>query len=74
LKRDILRDSRHGEVTTLIEGSAPERRFGDWSLAYAGPSHLVAKIVDKAAQDAATAPDRGAEDVLRLLASFSPIA
>lgn len=35
IRRSILVDGRHCDVATLGEGAARERRFADWTLAYA---------------------------------------
>jgi hypothetical protein len=74
LRGDISRDSRHIETLTISEGTASDRRFADWSLAYSGPSFLVAKIVEEARRDAETEPARAADKLLRLLSNFSPLA
>lgn len=73
LRSDISRDSRHADLVTVRESAAPERRFADWSLAYTGASHLVAKVVEEARRDAADQPARAGETLLRLLAKFSPL-
>jgi hypothetical protein len=46
LQASIRRDPRHHAVSTVDENEAATRRFGDWSLAYAGPSLFVADKVE----------------------------
>lgn len=48
LRASILRDPRHQDVTTLIQGAYARQLFSGWSLAYAGPSRFVADTVDRA--------------------------
>lgn len=45
LMRSIGRDPRHADVTVLSEGPTGQRRFADWSLAYAGPATFVDSII-----------------------------
>lgn len=49
----IQRDLRHSEVTVLENGAVSERRFPDWSMAFAGKSNVPATPVTMAAFDAA---------------------
>lgn len=44
----ICRDQRHAEILTLAEGPLARRRFGQWSLAYAGRSLYLARQVEDA--------------------------
>lgn len=46
IRRSITADTRHRAIRTLREGPWTQRRFADWSLAYAGPSLFVADRVD----------------------------
>jgi hypothetical protein len=41
LMASIARDQRHTDIAILEVGSAPARRFPDWTLAYAGRSTFV---------------------------------
>lgn len=38
----ILRDPRHGDVTTLRISTLARRSFPGWSMAYSGPSEYLA--------------------------------
>lgn len=38
----ISRDPRHRDVDVIFRKPIPQRRFGTWQLAYAGPSTFVA--------------------------------
>jgi hypothetical protein len=52
LQASIRRDLRHDAVSTVAEDETATRSFGDWSLAYAGPSLFVADKVEAALDDA----------------------
>ncbi|UZW55378.1 BLUF domain-containing protein [Sphingobium sp. JS3065] len=71
IKAAILRDSRHGDVRTIASGEYAHRRFVTWSLAYAGPSHFVADIVERALSDALENGDEGIEALIQTMSEFS---
>jgi len=73
LMRDIERDSRHEAVEIVRQEKIAARRFGDWTMAYAGTSGYVRAQVE-AARGAARDPAGKAADVaalLRLLHGFA---
>jgi hypothetical protein len=45
LMLSIDRDLRHREVRVTQEGPIVNRRFGDWQLAYQGPSQFVGRPI-----------------------------
>lgn len=47
LRSAILRDERHAEIKTLADGKVPNRSFQNWSLAYAGPSMVVSRALQR---------------------------
>ncbi|MCB4859501.1 BLUF domain-containing protein [Sphingobium sp. PNB] len=71
LKASILRDRRHREVQTIASGEAPHRHFVTWSLAYAGPSHFVSDIIERALNDALEKGDEGFEALVQMMSEFS---
>ncbi len=71
LKASILRDSRHSDVRTIASGKTPHRHFVTWSLAYAGPSHFVADIVERSLNDALEKGDEGIEALIQMMSEFS---
>lgn len=71
LRASILRDTRHEEVRTVASGIAPHRHFVTWSLAYAGPSHFVADIVERSLNDALEMGDEGSAALVQMLSEFS---
>jgi hypothetical protein len=48
LQASIRADKRHADITTVLKEQREQRRFPDWSLAYAGPSVLVAQTIEEA--------------------------
>lgn len=63
-------DPRHHHVTVLLAEDLPQRRFGRWALAYAGPSayldHYIAPLI---------APHvASAREALRLIALMERVA
>ncbi|AEG47805.1 BLUF domain protein [Sphingobium chlorophenolicum L-1] len=71
LKASILRDSRHEDVRTIAWGEYAHRRFVTWSLAYAGPSHFVSDIVERALNDTLERGDEGIETLIQTMSEFS---
>ena len=64
----IQRDPRHGEVTVIESGPTVERRFPEWSMAFAGSSYVEGDAAAIAAFDAAfSGTDGGGEQILSLL-------
>lgn len=72
LQTSIFRDVRHKSVITIDSSDVGERQFSDWSLAYAGPSQLVAKAVNDAISKSEHDPEEGVGLLYELLKTFSP--
>ena len=71
LRKLIVADPRHCDITTLAEGPIAARRFATWSLAYAGPSQFVARTVAFPLDDLKAADRRaGVNKLLRLMDEF----
>jgi hypothetical protein len=68
----ISRDERHGHVDVVETASIAERRFPDWSLAYAGPSVFVDRHIAPLLQGPTgrEASDRAAR-LIRLMREFA---
>ena len=47
LMASIKRDSRHRDLITLLDRPVSGRRFDGWSLAFAGPSNFVSRIITR---------------------------
>lgn len=73
LQHSIFRDQRHEQVTTIQAGDVDDRRFKGWSLAYAGPSRLVTKVVSEGVAESLKDPRHGSEILINLLHKFSPL-
>lgn len=73
LQQSIFRDTRHCEVTTIHSRDTDDREFLGWSLAYAGPSRLVAKVVADGIAESEREPSRGSAILVQLLHKFSPL-
>jgi hypothetical protein len=43
----ILADPRHDDIIVMTQERIVERSFGDWTLAYAGPSRFVARNLER---------------------------
>src|SRR4051812_29092633 len=48
LMEAISRDDRHTDIRTISTGSITQRRFADWSLAYAGETGPFDRLIDLA--------------------------
>jgi hypothetical protein len=72
LQESIFRDARHEQVIT-IHNDDEDREFLGWSLAYAGPSRLVAKVVADGIAESEQNPTRGSDILVSLLHKFSPL-
>ncbi|NKJ42031.1 BLUF domain-containing protein [Novosphingobium sp. SG720] len=66
MRATICRDPRHAGIRTLDEGTLAQRRFADWSLAYAGGSAYLAAQVQQAINLADRVPT-----LVRLLQAFA---
>ena len=53
----IRRNSRHTDLTILIEEPIPRRRFSRWALVYSGPATYVARHIEPMIAD----PQAGAQ-------------
>lgn len=73
LQQSIFRDPRHRQVTTIHSRDVDDREFFAWSLAYAGPSRLVAKVVADAIAESERDPRQGSEILVQLLHKFTPL-
>lgn len=54
----VIQDQRHHQVTIVAREPISARRFGQWSMAYSGPSQFVAGHVTRLLTNAAT-PEHG---------------
>lgn len=68
----ILVDPRHGEIEIIEKRQVSRRHFGNWSLAYSGPSLFVGRHLARL-RDVHAAPDRrgDARWLNRLLREFT---
>lgn len=68
----VARDTRHAEIRIVAREPIARRRFGQWSMAYSGPSQFVARHVTRLLEGA-TAPvqSRSAEWLNDLLWEFA---
>ncbi len=67
----IQRDPRHGEVTVLDSGSAPERSFPEWSMAHVlPPSESEATGIAATLDQALLNPQASGAEILDLLRSL----
>jgi hypothetical protein len=73
LQQSIFRDSRHHQVTTIRHDDVDDREFLGWSLAYSGPSRLVAKAVADGIAVSEREPAQASEILVTLLRKFSPL-
>ena len=71
LQQSIFRDARHCDVTTIHSHDVDAREFMGWSLAYAGPSRLVSKVVTEGIAESARDPRQGSQILMDLLHKFS---
>lgn len=69
VRAKIANDPRHSDIVTLSEGSAAERRFAGWTLAYRGGAAFVERCIVLALSPHAN-DDMGRERLLRLMAEF----
>ncbi len=72
LMAKISIDPRHDKIRTVARTPLAERLFGDWSMAYFGPSQFVSRQVTRLLSDPSPVElRRGAEWLTDLLREFS---
>jgi len=71
IRQSIASDTRHAAVTTLMEGPIAQRRFSDWSLAYAGPSPSVRTAINRAMREAGPVAGGGGAALRDLLGELA---
>lgn len=71
LKASIIRDARHGEIRTIVEGPFSHRHFLNWSLAYAGPSRFVANTIESALSKVMQGGHHNADRLVKLMTEFT---
>lgn len=71
VRKSIQADGRHRSIVTLADERLAERRFEDWSLAYTGASHFLARRVEQALETATGHRKRSAEQLLAMLTAFA---
>lgn len=71
LFEQLCRDSRHTDVVKLAECPVEARRFGGWSLAYAGPSAYVGRMISKPLAQTLRGSTANVHELVRLMAEFS---
>jgi hypothetical protein len=71
----VRADSRHGDLIVVLERTAKERRFKDWSMAYIGASNFVqrriAPFVERTCAASPFSNPRAADNVIRMMAEFA---
>ncbi len=68
----IRRDPRHRSVAILHQSSLVERKFGNWSMAYHGPSTYVSRYVTRLMQPATLSlQSKQIEELMTLISLFS---
>ena len=71
LMKSIVADNRHENVTVIASGAIEQRRFADWTLAYAGRSVFFEREVDRMlVRQGASAP-AVAQNIITLMKEFS---
>lgn len=73
LMSSILKDARHTDVRIIRAVDIEERRFGEWSMAYAGPSFYVNRHIKPLVFDKVNESDRKerANQLLALMHEFT---
>jgi hypothetical protein len=65
-------DPRHDHLLIIRQGTIAKRRFGDWRMAYMGPSQFVSRHVTRLLNNPSAAEYRRAADWLaELLSEFA---
>lgn len=70
LRASIMADERHRDIVTLAQGPFPHRLFLNWSLAYAGPSRFVRKMVEGVLVRVRNGDHAAYQDLVDLMAEF----
>ena len=67
----IRQDARHTDVTVVIEGRADARRFGRWSMAYAGPSMVAARALSRPLFELERGSQPRTDAIMKLMLDFT---
>ncbi len=67
----ISADTRHTDILTLRDVPIARRRFGNWSLAYVGPSNYVQRNISLPLAQARRGSKPAVEKLLTLIAEFA---
>lgn len=72
LMKNVSRDTRHDQIVVVSREPITKRRFGEWSMAYSGPSQFVARHVTRLLTNSdAPNQERSAQWLQELLWEFS---
>lgn len=71
LQRSIMADKRHADVRTVGDEKIGQRRFSEWSLAYAGPSVWISRTIDETLSEVQERQHREAQVWVRLMEQFT---
>lgn len=63
-------DNRHSDIHVLLREQIQRRQFTDWSMAYAGPSVLIAHAVSKPIYDIMRGTKPDARALMDMMTSF----
>ena len=74
LRSSILSDTRHTGIRTITDGRSTGRRFGGWSLAYAGASMVVSRALQRALRDSAQGIEGAGNQLLDLMDEVLAVA
>ncbi len=74
LRSAIESDSRHQDVTNILFDSGATRQLPDWSLAYAGRSLVIQRVIRRAARDIKQGQLGAGERLLAHLITLSPVS
>ena len=67
LMSTLKQDPRHCDVEIVQQGALSHRRFGNWSMAYVGPSEFVTRHIRRLLGDPSAGEARRAADWLETL-------
>jgi hypothetical protein len=67
----LVHDQHHRDIIVLEDVPIAKRRFGNWAMAYAGPSAFVARTVDRAVADAASGSPIAVQSLVNLMREFA---
>jgi len=67
IRASIVRDTRHKAVITVMQCEIAGRAFGDWALAYVGPSPTVGRTINKSVREVHDGQAGGGEHLHTLL-------